>query len=453
MKSITKSIAILIILSISLVGISQNTKISAEPKRAKGQTDVVGMSCTPIKNVRIGIIGLGNRGIDAVYRLPFIEGTEIKALCDIREKCVKESQKVLTKAGKPAADEYYGTADAWKKVCERDDIDLIYVCTQWDLHTPIAVYAMEHGKHVALEVPAALTMDECWQLVNTSEKTRKHCVMLENCCYDFFEMATLNMAQQGVFGELVHAEGAYIHDLRTLNFSPTYYYDQWRLKQNMKQTGDPYPTHGLGPVCQALNINYGDKMDYLVALGSKQFGMTEYAKAKFGENSKEAQQTYTLGDMNTTLIRTHNGKSILIQHDVTNPRPYDRHHILSGTKGYVQKYPQEGIALEPNAHNWLNSVQFDSMMKKYEHPIVKEVGELAKKVGGHGGMDFIMDYRLIYCLQNGLPVDMDVYDAATWSCLVPLSEYSVKNGSTSVKVPDFTRGAWNKRTGFKHAVK
>jgi len=279
-------------------------------------------------------------------------------------------------------------------------------------------------------------------------------MMLENCCYDFFEMATLNMAQQGLLGEIVHVEGAYIHDLRSNNFADPDkggYQGMWRLKYNEKHTGNPYPTHGLGPVCQVLNIHRGDKMNYLVSMSTNQFGMTEYAGEKFGASSDYAQRKYEKGDMNTTLIRTEKGKTIMIQHDVTSPRPYDRIHKISGTKGFVQKYPVKGIALEPNAHKFLSDLAMDSVLLKYKHPIVKEVGEKAKKVGGHGGMDFIMDYRLIYCLQNGLPLDQDVYDAAEWSALVELSEISVRKGSVPVEIPDFTRGDWNKLQGLKFA--
>ncbi len=421
-----------------------------EPPRAKGQQNVLQLAVDPIPTVRVGFIGLGNRGSSAVGRYTFIEGVEIKALCDLSEEEVKKSQNTLAKRGLKPAVEYVGE-NAWKELCQRKDIDLIYICTDWINHTPMAVYAMEQGKHVAIEVPAATTIEECWQLVNTAEKTRKHCMMLENTCYDFFELNTLNMAQQGLFGELVHGEGAYIHDLRESNFNPNAYWNMWRLKFNTAHTGNPYPTHGLGPICQAMNIHRGDKMNYLVSVSSNQFGMTEYAREEFGENSTQAKQEYKLGDMNTTIIKTERGRTIMIQHDVTSPRPYSRLHTISGTKGFFQKYPSELIALEPNAHNFLKKEQIDSLMTKYEHPFIKEIGEFAKKVGGHGGMDFIMDYRLIYCLRNGLPLDQDVYDAAEWSCLVELAEQSVLNGGMPVKIPDFTRCDWNKLNGLKFA--
>jgi predicted dehydrogenase len=313
---------------------------------------------------------------------------------------------------------------------------------------------MEHGKHVATEVPAALTIDECWQLVNTAERTQKHCMQLENCNYDFFEMATLNMAQKGLFGEIVHGEGAYIHDLRWLNFKEEGgYWNMWRLKHLEKENGNTYPTHGFGPICHIMNIHRGDKMDYLVSVSSNQFGMTAYAKEKFGEESDYAKRTYKKGDINTTIVKTHNGKTIMIQHDVTSPRPYSRIHLVSGTKGFAQKWPVRGIALEPDAHSFLSDEEMEKLLVEYEHPITKEVGKRAKEVGGHGGMDFIMDYRLIYCLRNGLPLDQDVYDAVEWSAIIELSQVSVKNQGMPVKVPDFTRGAWNKVNTVTYFIK
>jgi len=415
-----------------------------EPPRPAGQTDVIELRCDPIETVRVAFIGLGNRGKGAVRRFTFLEGVQIVAICDVIPENVDKTLDILKEREFPQADTYTGSED-WKTICERDDIDLIYICTHWDLHTPIAVYAMEQGKHVATEVPAAITIDVCWQLVNTAEKTRRHCMQLENCNYDFFELATLNMARKGLLGEIVHAEGAYIHDLRELNFDTEgYYWDMWRLKHNEKRNANLYPTHGFGPICHTLNIHRGDKMEYLVSLSSDQFGMTAFAEEKFGADSEYAKRDYKRGDMNTTLIKTKNGKSMLIQHDVTSPRPYSRIHMLSGTKGFVQKWPIQGIALEPFGHSFLGDEEMEALLAEYEHPITKEVGELARKVGGHGGMDFTMDYRLIHCLRNGLPLDQDVYDAAEWSAIVELSEKSMENQSTSIKIPDFTRGAWNK---------
>ena len=440
----------ILLISAFLSGCSLNVNVQDNQRRPDGQSHVLELRCDPIDTVRVAIIGLGMRGSEAVYRYTFLEGVKIVALCDVIPERVDSAQVTLAKKGLPKADGYTGEED-WKKICEREDVDLVYVCTHWDLHTPIAVYAMEHGKHVALEVPAALTIDECWQLVNTAERTRRHCMQLENCNYDFFEMSTLNMAQKGLFGEIVHVEGAYIHDLRFLNFNDTTgYWNMWRLKHLEKSDGNTYPTHGLGPVCHVLNIHRGDKMDYLVSMSTNQFGMTAYAKEKFGDSSSYAKTTYKKGDMNTTIIKTSLGKTIMIQHDVTSPRPYSRIHMISGTKGFAQKWPRRGISLEPDGHRYLTEEDLEKLLKEYEHPIIKEVGEKAKEVGGHGGMDFTMDYRLIYCLRNGLPLDQDVYDAAEWSSIIELSRRSVENRSQPVEIPDFTRGEWKKIKGVTY---
>ena len=408
------------------------------PER-KGKS-VMGLRCKPIPTVRIAVIGLG-RGGSAVYRLSRIEGAQIVAIDDLVPDRIAAAQKSLKEAGRPEAIAFSNEED-WKKICERDDIDLIYNATPWELHVPIALYAMEHGKHVTVEVPAALTVKDCWALVDTAEKTQRHCMMLENCCYDFFELTTLNMARSGVFGEIIHGECAYFHDLRLQMQRSEGYHNTWRLNYYTKHTGNPYPTHGLGPVAQVMGINRGDRLDYLTSMSTNQFGLTLYAENKFGKDSPEAQTTYKLGDMNCSLVRTSKGKTILIQHDVTSPRPYDRLHKLSGTKGYAVKYPEPKIALEPDPHEFLSPDDFKAIIDKYEHPLSKYIGEKAKAVGGHGGMDYVMDWRLIYCLRNGLPLDQDVYDAATWSCIVELSEQSILNRSAPVNVPDFTRGEW-----------
>jgi predicted dehydrogenase len=370
-----------------------------------------------------------------------VEGVEIAALCDIFDDRVEKIQKYLEERGLPRAKSYSGSKEAWKEMVESPGLDLIYICTPWDAHAPMAVYAMENGKHAAIEVPAAINIDECWQLVETSEKTRMHCMMLENCCYDFFELLTLNMARQGYFGEIVHTEGAYIHDLLDSNFRKDGYYDMWRLKENFRN-GNLYPTHGLGPVCQILNINRGDQMEYLTAMQSADFQMAEKAAelaASDGFFAEFAGKTYR-GNMNTTVIRSVKGKTIMLQHDVTSPRPYSRLHTVSGTKGFAQKYPMPGKISK--GHGWMSAEEMATLEEQFTPEIVKVVGEMAKKIGGHGGMDFMMDWRLIDCLRNGLPLDQDVYDAALWSAIAPLSEQSVANRSNSVDVPDFTRGTW-----------
>lgn len=421
--------------------VSQASQIQQQVTLPAG-FNMSGYAAPKIDKVRIGFIGLGNRGPGAVKRISFIDGVEIKALCDKRSERLAVGQKILTDAGLPKAKEYTGE-NGWKALCESNDIDLVYICTPWALHTPMAVYAMKNGKHAASEVPIAVTLDECWQLVETSEKTKKHCMMLENCCYDFFELLTLNMARNGMFGELIHAEGAYLHDLLDSNFKKGGYSDMWRLRQNINHNGNLYPTHGLGPIAQCLDINRGDKMDYLSAMSSADFMMGDMAKEKAKEDpafyNEFVGKAYR-GNINTTLIKTNKGKTIMLQHDVTSPRPYSRIHLLSGTKGIASKYPEPAkIAF---GHDWIKPEELEALYTKYTPPIVKKVGEIAKQVGGHGGMDFMMDWRLIDCLRNGLPLDQDVYDGVLWSAIAPLSETSVAKKSSSVEVPDFTRGNW-----------
>ena len=425
-----------------------------EPAPAKGQEDMLLFAADPIDTVRTGFIGLGMRGPDAVRRFTYIDGAKVVALCDLEADRVAKSQEILAGRGKPAAAEYSGE-DGWKQLCERDDIDLVYICTNWQTHVEMAVYAMECGKHVAVEVPAAMSVAECWRLVDTSERTRKHCMMLENCVYDFFELTCLNMAQQGLFGEVLHAEGAYIHNLEPFW---DYYHDNWRLDFNQKHSGDVYATHGFGPDCQVLNIHRGDKLEYLVSMDTKSVVGLEVAKEKMGVD------TFANGDQTSTLVKTRNGKTVLIQHNVYTPRPYDRMYQLVGTKGFADKYPNSAFAFEPDqiadaaaeydnlsSHSYVPREVRDSLMAKYKHPIAREIEEKALEVGGHGGMDFIMDYRLVWCLRNGKPLDMDVYDAAEWSCLGELTAASIANGSKPVKIPDFTRGRWNKVDGLKLA--
>ncbi|MDU1906032.1 MAG: Gfo/Idh/MocA family oxidoreductase [Dysgonomonas sp.] len=421
------------------------------PERVAGQTDVLELRTDPLPTVRVAFIGLGMRGPGAVKRMTHIPGVEVIALCDIEQKNTEKVNKMLEERGFPKAQEFYGDSSAWRKVTALPNVDLVYIATDWKTHAMMGVQAMKDGKHVAIEVPAAMTMDEIWALINTSEQTRKHCIQLENCVYDFFELTTLNMVQQGLLGEVVHGEGAYIHGLQPYWDE---YWNDWRMDYNRKHRGDVYPTHGLGPVCQAMNMHRGDKMNYLVSVDAKQISGLAYLKEKRGEDVKEFRN----GEHTSTLISTEKGKSILIEHNVNSPRPYNRMYQLTGTKGFANKYPVEGYALESGeldpaltkdhenltAHDFVPDEVRKALMEQYKHPIAKDIEEQAKQVGGHGGMDFIMDYRLIYCLQRGLPLDMDVYDLAEWCCLIPLTEISLDNNSAPVEIPDFTRGAWNK---------
>jgi hypothetical protein len=440
LQNISTSAAAISLPSISKAAVKAEISEIAKPK-ANQIFNMSGFAAPKLDKVRIGFIGLGNRGPGAVKRMSQITAVEIVALCDKDPLRVEKQQAVLSKANLPKAREYSGV-DGWKGLCESNDIDLVYICTPWSLHTPMAVYAMKNGKHAAIEVPAAKTIDECWELVETSEKTKKHCMMLENTCYDFFEQMTLNMARNGLFGELIHAEGAYIHNLLIANFGKTSYSDMWRLNENANRNGNLYPTHGLGPISQCLNINRGDRFDHLVAISSNDFQMGEMAKSLAANDPfyEDYVGKPFRGNMNTTIIKTEKGKTIMLQHDVTSTRPYSRIHLLSGTKGVAQKWPEPGkIAL---GEDWMSEKEMKEVEEKYTTPLVKHIGEIAKKVGGHGGMDFIMDWRLIDCLRNGLPLDQDVYDAAAWSSIAHASELSVMKKGKTVDIPDFTRGAW-----------
>lgn len=431
------------------------------PERPAGQKDVLGLVTPKMDTVRIGFIGLGMRGPGAVQRFTHIPGTKIVALCDLHADRVEKSQTILDQAGLPRAAEYSGSEDAWKELCQRDDIDLVYIATDWKHHALMMLYAMEQGKDVACEVPAAMNLEEIWSVVNTAERTQKHCMQLENCVYDFFELTTLNMAQQGLFGEVLHVEGAYIHNLRDFW---KYYEGDWRMQYNKEFRGDVYATHGMGPAAQVLDLHRGDKMNTLVSMDTKSVNLPEYLIEERGMDRDSAYQ-FANGQHTMTLIRTEKGKTIQIQHDVSSSRPYSRMYQVSGTKGFANKYPNPGYALEGemvdasvtpdhedlNAHSYVSTEVRDALMEKYKHRILRELEEKAKEVGGHGGMDFIMDYRLVYCLRNGLPLDMDVYDLAEWCSLSELSRISIENNSAPVEVPDFTRGNWNKVHGFRHA--
>ena len=438
------------------------------PERPAGQKDVLGLALPKMKTVRVGFVGLGMRGPSAVEDFCLIPGVEIVALCDYVEARAAKQNETLRKHGLAPAAVYYGEK-GYEDLCRRNDIDLVYIATDWEHHAVVAKCAMENGKNVADEVPSAMNLEECWQLIDLAEQKQLNCMILENCCYDWFEMRTLNMAQHGVFGEILHAQGAYIHNLD--EFWDYYWKNPngsdpeqlgWRLKYNRENRGDIYATHGLGPVAQLLDIHRGDRMATLVAMDTKSVHGKELVEAKTGKPCDDFRN----GDHTTTLIRTANKKVIELQHDVMNPQPYNRLYQLTGTRGFANKYPVEGYALDSkqlaasgvqsqvdnlSTHSFMPEAEKQALEAKYDHPILKKFGKLAKEVGGHGGMDFIMTARLVYCLQNGLPLDMDVYDLAEWCSIAELGALSMDNDCAPVAFPDFTRGLWNKFKGYKHA--
>ncbi len=411
---------------------------------AGGGASMAGFRVAPLERIRAGIIGVGARGTGFVRRLSAIPDVEIKALCDVREDRVVRESKALVEKGKPAPAAYTGSQDIWRKLCESKEIDVVYVITPWLCHAPMALYAMQCVKHVAVEVPAAMTVADCWRLVDTAEATRRHCMILENCCYGQNEMFALNLCRKGVLGDLIHGEAGYIHytGKSYLEEDPTDEKGgQWRQRWYKEHTGNAYPTHGLGPVCQYMGINRGDRMDALTSMSSASLTRNRAVAEKYGKDSPQAKDAYKMGDINTSLIRTRCGRTIMVQFDTTNPRPYSRLNLISGSKGIFGDYPLR-VALEPDVHDWMDAKQLEELQARYVHPLWDKNGEIAKKMGGHGGMDFLMDLRFCHCLRNGLPLDIDVYDTALWSSVVELSERSVLSGGSAVEVPDFTRGGW-----------
>ena len=429
-----------------------------------------GFRCAPMKKIRVAFAGVGGRGTSAMYRIAKIPGCEVVALCDLRQSRMDVCNGWLKKNGYAPAKEFVGP-EAYKAMCDLDDVDVVYVAGSWQMHEPVGIYAVNAGKHTLVEVPAAMTLDGCWAFVEVAEKSRVHCMMLENCCYGEAELLALNLVRRGKLGRLVHGEAAYIHDLRFMNYADAEgepgdpkrgYWGHWRLEWNRLHKGNQYPTHGLGPVCQYMNVNRGDRLECLCSLESGQFNFEEYARKTFPPGDWHHDAKVAMGDMNSTLVRTANGRTILVQHDVSSPRPYTRLNRITGTLGifegsYFPEKSSEGAtnALEGGAicrfgfgektgdhvHAFFDFDTAEKVRKEFCHPYFKKAGKIAAKVGGHGGNDFLMDLRWVYCMQNGLPMDMDVYDLATWCCLCELTERSVRE-RRYVDVPDFTCGGW-----------
>ena len=425
----------------------------AENVRISGSGKMTTYHDKPLRNLRVGVVGLG-RGQAGISGFTLVPGGYIAAICDINAARRARTLKYLADKKAPTP-KIYGDKgpEDWKRMCEDPEIDLIYNSTPWQLHVPIALYAMEHGKHVVTEVPSAFTVEECWKLVETSERTQRHCMQLENCCYGENEMLAFNLVHLGLLGEISHGEGAYIHDLRTANYNAWDeekggggYWDYWRLRHNAVHGGNQYPTHGLGPICLDMDINRGDRFDFLVSVDSKQAGFEEVGKGLHADDPWRSGLKVKMADMNTSIIKTVMGRTIMVQHNVGTAHPYSRLNLIQGTRGVLQDYPLR-IAIEESLGKGVHAFdekKTQEIREKYKHPLWKTRDEIAKRmpVTGHGGMDFLMVLRLSYCLQNGLPLDMNVYDLASWCCLCELTEKSADNRGRSMDIPDFTRGGW-----------
>jgi predicted dehydrogenase len=433
-------------LKISGAAVVAGAAAAGEGARAAEQTAAASSSSSSsvrfaapaIPNVRIGFVGIGGQGSGHVQNLLKIQGCRISAVCDIRPERTQWAEKVCLEAGQAAPTQYNKGPRDFERMCETEDLDLVYNATPWEFHVPIMLAAMKAGKHTATEVPAAMTIDDCWAIVEAAEKLKKHCVLMENCNYDRMEMMVFNMVKQGLFGEILHAEGGYLHDLRSIKFADTGE-GLWRRAWATKLNGNLYPTHGLGPIANCLDINRGDRFEYLVSMSGPSRGLQNWASEHLPATSPKRQENYVLGDVNTSLIKTANGKTIMVQHCTNLPRPYSRIHIVQGTKGLFEGYPNRAYIEGRGANDrW---VEANTLLAEFEHPLWKEIAAQAQGAG-HGGMDFIEDYRLIKCLREGLPTDMTVYDAAALSAVVQLSCQSVSRRGAPVDFPDFTKGKY-----------
>ncbi|MDX1741350.1 MAG: Gfo/Idh/MocA family oxidoreductase, partial [Rhodothermales bacterium] len=396
------------------------------------------LAAPPIETVRVGFVGVGGQGTSHVRNLLRIPGVEIRAICDVVEDHALRSQRLVVDAGFEAPTLYTRGERDFERMCAEEDLDLVFNATPWRWHVPICVAAMQNGKHTATEVPAATTIDGCWELVETAEKHRLHCVMMENCNYGRSELMVFNMVRQGVLGEILHAECGYLHDLRAVKFSPEGE-GLWRRDHSMTRNGNLYPTHGLGPVAQCMDVNRGDRFDYLVSMSSPSRGLQLYAQENYPPDSPMRRERYVLGDVNVSLIKTARGRTIYVSHDTNLPRPYSRINMVQGTRGLFQGYPDR-VYVEGRSpsHRWEPAEDYRA---EFDHPLWKQL-ERDAEGAGHGGMDYLEDFRLIHCLRNGLPTDMNVYDAAAISAVCELTEISVANQSAAVPFPDFTRGRW-----------
>jgi hypothetical protein len=425
-----------------------------------------------LETVRYGLIGTGARGTTHLRLLLQLSAAKVMAVCDTDAVSLSDAKQVVAKAGVPEPDYYTGNDYSYRDMLERDDIDAIMISTPWRWHAPMCIDAMNAGKHAFVEVPMAITIEDMWEMVEVSERTRMNCMMMENVCYGRDEMMVLNMVRHGLFGDLTHGEGAYIHDLRWQMKHLERGTGSWRTYYHTNQQGNIYPTHGLGPVAQYMNINRGDRFDYMTSVSSPALGRAAYAGREFPAGHERTGLKYIKGDINSSMIKTRKGRSILVQYDTTTPRPYDRLNLIQGTGGTFGGFPNR-IALEvvPEAiraeyeadyakkmaewenggkqgreprpqsfHQW--DMGMDKWRKYFDHPFWKKMAKIAEQAGGHGGMDYMMHWRTIYCLQNGITLDQNVYDGAAWSAVFPMSHESVINRSKSVDFPDFTRGAW-----------
>ncbi|WP_405689580.1 Gfo/Idh/MocA family protein [Streptomyces sp. NBC_01185] len=423
------------------------------PARRSGQKSMVNVPFEPHKTVRVGVIGLGNRGSGMTTGWSVVPGCVVTAVCDIRADRAKRTADALVAAGKPRPSEYGGSADAYGKMLRRDDVDLVYIATPWEFHYEQGKAALLSGKHVVVELPIATELRELWDLVDTSERTRRNLMLSENCSYGRNELAMLKMAHEGLFGDVTNGHGGYLHDLRELLFSDTYYTDAWRRLWHTRSTASFYAMHGLAPIAAAMDINRGDRMTTLKATATAPKGLADYRERFVPKSHPSWRETYINGDLVSCAIETAKGRTIRAEHDVSSPRPYSRINTLAGSRGIFEDYAGTSttggrIYVEPDhgGHSWRD---FDAYRKEFDHWLWKKIGDDAANNGGHGGMDYVLQWRTVQLMRAGLVPDIDVYDSASWCAPVPLSVMSLENKGRPVAFPDFTRGSWvNLRSGL-----
>ena len=410
-------------------------------------------SAPKLKTVRVAFIGVGARGTGHARQVATIEGTEVVAISDLYQDLVQRSIDNCKEIGKGERHNeiamYSGGENKWKLMLKEVKPDAVFISTNWDNHAPMVIEAMNSGAHAFVEVPMATTIEDMWEIINTSEKTRKHCMMMENVNYGRDEMMYLNMCRKGVIGDFLHAEAAYIHELRFQMEEQKRGTGSWRTHHYAKGRGNLYPTHGLGPVAQYMNLARGDdNFNTLISYSTPALGRKIYAEKNYPSDHKWNKLDYKNGDLNTSIIKTNVGRTVMVQWDETSPRPYSRHNLIQGTKGTLAGFPTR-VALEggvegvtKNHHSWAQGKDLEVLYEKYDHPLYKRLGALAKKMGGHGGMDFMMRYRIIECLRKGEPLDQNMYEGCFWSAVTPLSARSIEDGGAPQRFPDFTRENW-----------
>ena len=415
--------------------------------------------------VRVAFIGVGARGSGHAKQIAAIEGTEVVGISDLYKDLAEKSSIICQEIGNGKRHKniaiYSGNKNKWIAMLDEVKPDAVFISTNWDNHASMAIQTMKSGAHAFVEVPMATTIEDLWDIVNTSEKTRRHCMMMENVNYGRDELMYLNMCRKGVIGDFLHAEAAYIHELRFQMKEEERGTGSWRTHHYAKSKGNLYPTHGLGPVAQYMNLARGeDNFNSLVSYSTPSLGRKLYAEKNYESGHKWNKLNYSNGDMNTSIIKTNLGRTIMIQWDETSPRPYTRHNLIQGTKGILAGFPTR-VALENGVegitkdhHTWVQGQNLKILYEKYDHPINKRLDSLIQKMGGrnhvgHGGMDFVMRYRIIECLRNGEPLDQNVYEGCFWSAVTPLSANSINSGGAPQKFPDFTRGNWNKTKPLK----